>query len=345
MARPETHPGRRTSGTAGGRRKAAILLIALGPEVAAAIFKALGEDEVDELSAEVAAVGEVTPEERRAVIEEFHALAERHRLGAAGGPAYARDALARSFGDARAAEILARASAEEPESGAFRELDELDPATVRDLLAGEHPQTVAVVLAHLRPEKAARVVALLPGDLAAQALTRAARLGPVPGEVLAEIQSELRARAVERPAPPSPVEGSRIVARILNSLDREMEERMLAHLEAEDRRLAESVQRQLFVFEDLLKLDSRAIQKVLRSIDARTLAVALKASTAELRERIFANMSRRAGEMLRSEIDILGAVRLNEVEATQSEVVAAVRQLERDGEIVVPRGDMVDQAA
>jgi flagellar motor switch protein FliG len=348
MAGAEVQAQRKLS----GRRKAAMLLVTLGPEVAAEVMKSLDEKEVAELSSEMSSMGEVSANERRSVIGDFHNLAAERRFSTVGGPGYAREALARCFGDERAAEVLskwsqdpsfAQAEAEDDSLAAmvssFKDLDELDPRTIHELVANEHPQTIAVVLAHLRPRKAAEVVSLLPEDRSTQMLMRVAQLGPVPGELVAEIQSTLKEQAQERPEPPHRIDGSRVVARILNASSKEAEEQVLTLLESEDPELAEAIQRQLFLFEDIAKLDDRSIQKILRSVDARTLATALKAATDELKEKVFSNMSKRAGEMLQSEMEASGPARVDEIEAAQAELIKEVRKLEQDGEIVVPRGD------
>jgi flagellar motor switch protein FliG len=321
-----------------GRRKAAMLLVALGPELAAEVFRALDEDEIADLSAEVAEIGEVSVKDRQAVIEEFYTLAEERRLAAAGGVPYARTALVESFGAERAAAILDQVQRGETRSAQFRELGELDPLVIRDLLRDEHPQTTAVVLAHLHPGHAAKVISALPDEARGEVLVRLAELSQVQTDMVSEIQSTLRSRITQRPRIEPQIDGPRQVAQILNSSSKEVEEAALRQIERSNPSLAANIQHQMFLFEDLLLLEGKSIQKVLRGVDARTLAVAMKASTEEMREKIFSNMSKRAAGVLQGELEILGALPLADVEKAQREVIDIVRNLEREGEIVVPRG-------
>jgi flagellar motor switch protein FliG len=330
-------PGKKKKGL--GKKKAAQLLVALGPEVASAVFHTLGQDEIAELSAEVAAVGVVSAGERQAVLREFFEMAEEQRLTVTGGSSYAEVALSRSFGEERASEILDRIKRGDVKTPSFIELEQSDPIIIRDLLRDEHPQTIAVVLAHLSTEQAGAVVAALDNDLRVKVLARLAKLGLVQHEMVTEIQSTLQKRMAQRPEVQAQIDGARMVALILGNTEKDVEEMVLGQFSREDPQLFEQIQRQLFLFEDLVLLDGRSVQKVLRGVDAKTLAVAMKAATEEVQQVIYTNMSKRAGAVLKGELEVLGPLPIAEVEKAQAEIIDIVRTLEREGEIVVPRGD------
>ncbi len=322
-----------------GKRKAAQLLIALGPEIASEMFRAMADDEVAKLSAEVADLGIVGAGDRQAVLQEFFELAEAQRLTAAGGAPYAEAALSRTFGEDRASEIVGRIKRGEVKAPSFDKLRVMDPVIIRDFLREEHPQTIAVVLAHLSPDKAGGVVAALDNDLRTKVLARLAKLGMVQYDMVSDIQSSLYSRLSQRPRVEPPIDGPRLVARIINNTDKDVEEMVMGQFSREDPQLFETIQRQLFLFEDLVLLDGRAVQKVLRGVDAKTLSIAMKAATDDVQQLIFKNMSKRAAAVLRGELEVLGPLPIADVEKAQAEIIDIVRTLEREGEIIVPRGD------
>jgi flagellar motor switch protein FliG len=321
-----------------GAQRAAQLLVALGPTVASDVLRALDEDEVAMLTSEVSRVGVVSAAASRSVLEEFFELAESRRHTATGGDAYALQTLTHGFGEDRAGSILDRVRQGDVQMPYFGDIQELDPLSVRDLLLGEHPQVIAVVLAHFSAARAAHVIAALDSELRSDVLLRLAGLGQLQNDALAEIQLSLRSRLSRRPEMGPGVDGKRLVAGILNSADKDVAELILEQIRAADEELAGEIERRLFLFEDLVRLDGRSIQKVLREVDAKLLSVALKGATAEVQSLVFANMSKRAAAVLESELEVMGPVPVSEVEISQAEIIQVVRKLESAGEIVVPRG-------
>jgi len=322
----------------GGLRKAAIVCIALGPDIAAEIFKRLPASLVEQLTVEMARTPRIDPEEASSVLEELLALVQARTYLAQGGVEYAREVLERAVGSQRAAEILARLSSA-IEERPFEFLRAIPVEQIHAFLQHESPQTIAFVLANMPTRQlAAQVLEQMEPDMQADVARRIARLEHASPEVAKEVASLIE-QSVVGTSPEGYVAagGSRALAEILNSSTRQTERNIMARLAAEDAELADEVRALLFMFEDILTLDDRAIQLVLREVDMHDLALALRGASEQLRARIMSNMSQRAATMLREEIEYTPPQRRKVVEEAQEKIVAIVRRLEEAGTIVVAR--------
>jgi flagellar motor switch protein FliG len=321
------------------RRKAAILCVTLGPDGAARVFKHLPEEVVEKLTVEMVRTQEVDPGHAEAVHREVVENAFAKGYLAEGGIRYAHDVLVRAVGEARANEILARLESY-MEATPFEFLRSTPPDQVYAFLRGEHPQTTALVIANLpTTDLAAKVMQLIPPEEQADVAIRIATMARTPPDVVRDVARVMEAKleTVLRQEY-SAAGGVGSLAEILNNSDRGTERNVLEHLAEADAELAEEVRALLFVFEDLLKLDDRTIQLVLKEVDSKDLALALRGASDEVKERILANMSQRAAEMLREEMEFMQPQRRRVIEEAQSNVVAIVRRLEEAGAIFISRG-------
>jgi len=325
-----------------GRQKAAMLLVSLGPDLAASVLRHLGEEEIEALTFEIANLPQVTAQEREEVVQECYQMALAREYVSLGGLQYARELLERSVGPQRAAEILERltTSLQISPFDAFRRMD---PAQLASLLQQEHPQTIALVVAYLKPAQAAAVLASLPRELQVEVAMRVAVMDRTTPETIREVEAALESKLVNLPTQEfTAVGGVQALVSIINESDRATERVILEALEERDPDLASQVKKLMFVFEDLLSLDDRSVQLVLRNVDSKDLAMALKGASEELREKIFRNMSQRAAEALREDLQLMGPVRRRDVEEAQGRIVGVVRQLEESGQIVIARGGQED---
>jgi flagellar motor switch protein FliG len=322
-----------------GRRKAAMLCVALGPSGAAQVFQHLPQELIEQLTVEMARTTSVDAAASESVLEEVVETAYARGYVAEGGVAYAREVLERAVGSSRASEILARL-ATVIEQTPFEFLRGTPPDQIFAFLRGEHPQMVALVIANMpTTELAAKVLQLLPPGEQADVATRIALMGQTAPDVVKEIAQVMRQKLeTVLQHEYAAAGGVPALAQILNSADRGAERNILEHLAERDAELAEEVRALLFVFEDVLKLDDRSIQLVLKEIDAKDLALALRGASDEVKERILANMSQRGGEMLAEEMEFMPPQRRKVVEEAQSKVVGVVRRLEESGAIFIARG-------
>jgi flagellar motor switch protein FliG len=321
-----------------GRRKAAVLLVSIGPERAAEVFKHLSEDEIEALSLEMAMTPQVPHATSQAILQELvdSVLAEAYI--AEGGVEYAREVLERAIGPERARDILGRLSAT-IERRPFEFLRRSSPEQVPAFLRNEAPQTVALVVANLHTALAAQVLCLLPAEQQADIAMRIGTMDETSPEVVRAVESVLRQKLSNVVSQEySSAGGVQSLADILNQADRPTERNVLDTLSERDAELAEHVRTLLFTFEDIVTLDDRSIQMVLKEVDAKDLSLALRGVADEVRERIFANMSERGAQMLREEMEYQPAQRRSVVEEAQGRVVAVVRRLEDSGALVLGRG-------
>lgn len=322
-----------------GRRKAAVLLVSLGRDAAADIFQHLSEETIEKLTIEMARTREIAPQEADAIQRETIENAYARGYVGDGGVAYAREVLERAVGEKRASEILARL-ASVIEQTPFEFLRATPPDQIIAFLRSEHPQTTALVLANLPTmDLAAKVMQLIPEEEQADVATRIALMDKTSPEVVKDIAQVMRDKLqMVFQQEYAAAGGVQALADILNAADRGTERNILEHLQKEDEALADEVRSLLFTFEDLLQLDDRSIQLVLKEVDTKDLALALRGATEDVRGWIFNNLSERASEMLREELELMPPQRRRVVEEAQSKVVAAVRRLEDAGEIVIARG-------
>jgi flagellar motor switch protein FliG len=321
-----------------GKQKAAILLVSLGPELSAQVFKHLREEEIEDLTLEIAGLRKIQPDVRDSVLEEFHDLLMAREYLEHGGIDYARELLEKALGPSKAEDIINRLTA----SLQVRPFDfarKTDPGQLLNFIQNEHPQTIALILAYLHPEQAGLILSSLAPELQVDVAKRLAKLDRTTPEVLYEIESTLEKRlsafAVDDYTSAGGIDAA---VDILNMVDRTTEKTIIDSLEEEEPELAEEIRKRMFVFEDIITLDDRSIQKVLREVDSKDLAMALKTASEEVASRIYKNMSKRASEMLKEDMDYMGPVRLRDIEETQQKIVAVIRRLEDTGEIVIARG-------
>jgi len=321
-----------------GRQKAAILLISLGPELSGQIFRHLTDEEIEQLTLEIASLRRVDSDTRAEVLDEFHEMVMAQEYIAQGGIEYAKELLEKGLGPQKAAEIIHRLTA----SLHVRPFDfarKTDPAQLLNFIQHEHPQTIALILAYLNPEQAGQILSSLPAELQVEVAKRLATLDRTSPEVLEEVEATLERRLSAFVTQDFTVAGGiDVVVDILNRVDRATEKTIMDALEEEDPELAEEIKKRMFVFEDIVLLSDRDIQMIVREVDSSEWALALKTASEEVQERIFKNMSKRAAEMLKEEMEYLGPVRLRDVEEAQQKIVSIIRRLEEAGEIVVVRG-------
>lgn len=321
-----------------GRQKAAILLVSLGADASAAVFKHLRQEEIDELTLEIAGIGHINPDRKQAVVEEFYETAVAQEYIAEGGLEYARQVLEKALGDERANEVMNRLSSSIQVSP-FEFLRRTDASQILNVIANEHPQTVALILAYLPAETAAQVVSALPEGQQADVAMRIALMDRTAPEVIREIE-----RVLERKLSSvinqdlTSAGGLRSLVDLLNQVDRGTERTILETLEEQNPELADEVRRMMFLFEDVTMLDDRSIQQVLREVDTKELAVALKGTSPEVQDAVYRNMSERAAQNIREDLEFMGPVRVKDVEESQQKVVAVIRRLEEAGTIVIVRG-------
>ncbi|HMV77232.1 MAG TPA: flagellar motor switch protein FliG [Leptospiraceae bacterium] len=320
-----------------GRQKAAIFLIAVGGEVSTEIFKHLREDEIEQITFEIARIDKITPEDKEKVLIEFSELMMAQEFITNGGIDFARSLLEKALGNQKAIDIINRLTSS-LQVRPFDFVRRTDPAQLLNFIQGEHPQTIALILSYLDPNKAATILSALQHNIQADVAKRIATMDRVSPDVLREVE-----RVLERKLSTLASEdytsagGIDAVVEILNNVDRGTEKTIIEALEEEDPELAEEIKKRMFVFEDIVLLDDRAIQKVMREVDNTDLAKALKSVDAEVQEKIFKNMSKRAASLLREDMDFMGPVRLKDVEDAQQKIVNIIRKLEEQGEIVVAR--------
>lgn len=321
-----------------GRRKAAILLVTMGPETAAKVLKNLEESEVEMLTIEIANLGKVTNEERKAVLEEFQNLTKAREMIISGGIEYAKEMLIKAFGPEKAMQIIERLVSNLSVKP-FEFMRNADVVQIVNFLQSEHPQTIALVLSFLEPRIAAQVLGALPENLQIEVIKRISLLERASPDVVKEVEKLLEKKfAGVATQTLSAVGGLDTAAEIMNNLDRSTEKNIMERLTYESPELAEEIRRRMFVFEDILKLDDRSVQLVLREVNTQDLAVALKGASEELKQKIFNNMSKRAQQLLKDEIEFMGPVRVKDVEEAQQKIINIIRRLEEAGEIVIARG-------
>ncbi len=320
-----------------GKQKAAIFLLAIGPEISAEVMKRLNESDIDTVSYEIARNDKVTPEQKEMVLQEFQELMMAQEFITRGGFESARAILEKALGSQKATDILNRLTSS-LQVRPFDFVRRQDPSQLMNFIQNEHPQTIALILSYLDPQKAALILSSLPHNIQPDVARRIAKMDRTSPEVLREVE-----RVLERKLSTLSNEdytlagGVEAIVEVLNQVDRGTEKSIIEALEEEDPELAEEIKKKMFVFEDIVLLDDRAIQKIMRELDTQDLAKSLKAVDTEVQEKIFRNMSKRAANLLREDMEFMGPIRLKDVEDAQQKIVNIIRKLEEDGEIVVAR--------
>ena len=321
-----------------GIQKAAILLIALGPEKSASIFKHLKEDEIEELTLEIANTRSVSPQTKESVLNEFYQVCLAQQYIAEGGIGYAKELLDKALGSDKAQEVITKLTAS-LQVRPFEFVRKTDPSQVLNFIQDEHPQTIAMILSYLSPAQSAMILGALTPEKQADVAKRIAKMDRTSPDVIKEVE-----RVLERKLSSlinqdyTIVGGVDAIVGILNTVDRGTEKHIMESLEIEEPELADEIRKKMFVFEDILLLDDRAIQRVLRDVDNNDLAVALKGANEEVQNVIFKNLSKRLAAMIREDMEFMGPGRMKDVEEAQQKIVGIIRKLEDSAEIVISRG-------
>ena len=321
-----------------GVQKAAVLLIALGPEKSAQIFKHLKDEEIEELTLEIANTRSITPQVKEEVINEFYGVCLAQQYIAEGGIGYAKELLEKTFGPDKAMDVIGRLTAS-LQVKPFEFARKADASQLLNFIQDEHPQTIALILAYLSSSQAALIISALPPDRQADVAKRMALMDRTSPDVIKEVEKILESKLSSMVNQDYTIIGGvDAVVDILNTVDRGTEKHIMETLEIEEPELADEIRKKMFVFEDILVLDDRAIQRVLRDVDNNDLAVALKGSNEAVQTTIFNNLSKRLAAMIKEDMEFMGPVRMKDVEEAQQKIVNIIRKLEDSAEIVISRG-------
>ena len=321
-----------------GVQKAAILLIALGPEKSAKIFKHLKDEEIEELTLEIANTRSVTPQIKEEVIGEFYQICLAQQYIAEGGIGYAKELLEQSFGAEKASDVISRLTAS-LQVKPFEFVRKTDASQLLNFIQDEHPQTIALILSYLNPAQAAQIIGALPPDRQADVAKRIAMMDRTSPDVIKEVERVLESKISSLVNQDYTIIGGvDSVVEILNTVDRGTEKHIMETLEVDEPELADEIRKKMFVFEDILLLDDRSIQRVLRDVDNNDLGIALKAANEQVQNAIFNNLSKRLATMIKEDMEFMGPVRMKDVEEAQQKIVNIIRKLEDSGEIVISRG-------
>lgn len=319
-------------------RRAAAVVVALGAEQAADVYKYLRPDEVEQISLEIAKMDRMEPEKMAAVVEDFYGLCLTQKVIAEGGVEYARDVLEKAFGPQQAQSFMERVS-KSLQTKAFEFVRKSDYKSLLSVLQNEHPQTTALVLSYARADQAAQVIGELPTAKRTDVVERIAKLDRASPEIISIVEKTLQKKfdaivSVDL----MELGGVHYVADIMNHVDRSTEKSVFDELGAQDAKLADDIRKLMFVFEDIATLDDISVQRFLRDVDAKDLAVALKRAPDEVKTVIFKNMSSRMQESISSDIEYLHNVRMRDLEEAQQRIVDVIRRLEEEGELVISKG-------
>ena len=321
-----------------GIQKAAILLITLGPEKAAVVFKHLKEDEIEQLTLEIANTRSVTPAQKEQVLNEFYEVCLAQQYIAEGGIGYAKELLEKALGEQKAQDVITKLTAS-LQVRPFEFIRRTDSSQLLNFIQDEHPQTIAMILSYLSPTQSAMILGALTPEKQADVAKRIAMMDRTSPDVIKEVE-----RVLERKLSSllnqdyTIVGGVDAIVDILNTVDRGTEKHIMESLEIEQPELADEIRKKMFVFEDILLLDDRAIQRVLRDVDNNDLGIALKGANEEVQNVIFKNLSKRLSAMIKEDMEFMGPVRMKDVEEAQQKIVGIIRKLEDSAEIVISRG-------
>ena len=318
--------------------KAAVLFIALGPEYSAKLFQHLDDDEIERITLEIANHKKVSAEVKSKVVSEFYQMAMASDYISTGGLEYAQNVLEKALGSEKAMEILNRLTTS-LQVRPFDFLRKTDPSQLMNFINNEHPQTIALIMAYLDPEQAATLLGSLPPEAQADVARRIAQMDRTSPDIVREVERVLERKLSSLVTQDFTTAGGvKAIVEVLNRVDRTTEKSIIETLEVDNPELAEEIKRLMFVFEDIVQLDDRSLQMVLREVDTKDLSLALKATPAEVADKVYRNMSKRAADMLREEIEFMGPVKIRDVEEAQQKVVNVIRVLEDKGDIVISRG-------
>ena len=335
MARTTSASGEREMD---GVEKAATLLITLGPEKSAKIFKHLKEEEIEQLTLEIANTSSVSPQTKEKVLSEFYEICLAQQYIAEGGIVYAKELLEKALGEEKAKDVIGKLTAS-LQVRPFEFIRKTDPSQLLNFIQDEHPQTIALILSYLPASQASMVVSSLPPEKQADVARRIAQMDRTSPDVIKQVEKVLERKLSSLVNQDYTIVGGvDAIVSILNSVDRGTEKHIMETLEVEEPELADEIRKKMFVFEDILSLDDRAIQRVLRDVDNSDLALALKGATEEVQNVILNNLSKRLAVMIKEDMEYMGPVRMKDVEEAQQKIVNIIRKLEDSAEIVIARG-------
>ncbi len=307
----------------------------LGPDNAAKVLGAFSDEEVDQMTLDLSSLGTVDANIKAAVLDEFYEMAVAKRFVAQGGIDFAKNLLEKSFGSERAFDILNRLQSSLQEVP-FQFLKRADPSQVCSFIQDEHPQTISLILAHMNPALSSIILSSLPQDVQSDVVIRIATMDRTAPEIVREVERVLERKMASVFSQGFTFAGGvKDVAEILNMIERSTEKTIMADLEERDPELADEIARLMFTFDDIVFVDDSGIQKTLREVESKDLALALKASNDEVANKVYKNMSERAREMIKEEIEFMGPVRMKNVEEAQQKIVAVIRRLEESGDVVI----------
>ena len=320
------------------RQKAAQIIISLGADAASGIYKHLQEDEIEKITYEVTRQQGMAPEMADEVVDEFFGLCVAQKVYTEGGIMYAKNVLEKAFGTQSATALLERVT-KSLRTKAFEFIRKADYKNLMNIIANEHPQTIALILSYARADQASAIISELPKELSIDVVERIARMDRTSPEVIKHVESILE-RKFESIVSYDLLEigGINYIAEIMNSIDRSTEKHIFDELNRNDPKLAEEIRKRMFVFEDITILDSLAIQRFLKEVETKEMSIALKGANKEVSAIIFENMSQRMAETIKSEMEYLHNIRVRDVEDAQQKIVAIIRRLEEEGEIIISKG-------
>ncbi len=325
-------------GDLNGVQKAAILLITLGPEKASNVFKHLKEDEIEQLTLEIANTRSVSQSLKEEVLDEFYEVCLAQQYIAEGGIGYAKDLLEKALGSEKAMEVIGKLTAS-LQVRPFEFIRKIDASQILNFIQDEHPQTIALILSYLSTGQSSAIISQLPQDKQADVAKRIAQMDRTSPDVIKEVERVLERKLSSLANQDYTLAGGvDAIVEILNTVDRGTEKHIMETLEIDEPELADEIRKKMFVFEDILTLDDRSIQRVLREVDNNELAIALKSANEDVQNAIFNNLSKRLATMIREDMDFMGPVRMKDVEEAQQKIVNIIRKLEDSGEIVTSRG-------
>ncbi len=321
-----------------GVQKAAILLITLGPEKSAEVFKHLKEEEIEQLTLEIANTRSVSPQVKEQILSEFYEVCLAQQYIAEGGIGYAKELLEKALGEEKARDVIGKLTAS-LQVRPFEFIRKTDASQLLNFIQEEHPQTIALILSYLPSSQASAVIGGLSPDKQADVARRIAQMDRTSPDVIKEVEKVLERKLSSLVNQDYTIVGGvDSIVEILNTVDRSTEKHIMETLEIEEPELADEIHRKMFVFEDILSLDDKSIQRVLREVDNNELAVALKGSNEEVQSVVLNNLSKRLATMIKEDMDFMGPVRLKDVEEAQQKIVNIIRKLEDSAEIIISRG-------
>lgn len=321
-----------------GIQKAAILLISLGPDKSANVFKHLKEDEIEQITLEIANTRSVSPAVKDQVMDEFYEVCLAQQYIAEGGINYAKDLLEKALGSERARDVIGKLTAS-LQVRPFEFVRKTDASQLLNFIQDEHPQTIALILSYLSSAQASVIISALTPDKQTDVAKRIAQMDRTSPDVIKEVEKVLEQKLASLVNQDYTIVGGvDSIVEILNTVDRGTEKHIMESLEIEDPELADEIRKKMFVFEDILSLDDRSVQRVLREVDNNELAIALKGSNEEVQNLIFSNLSKRLATMIKEDMEFMGPVRMKDVEEAQQKIVNIIRKLEDSAEIIISRG-------